>query len=103
MRHSVLGPNAPEKMGLIPLLSFQWQIPAGAYEKGLSSRPNITQLSPLSPPLPLSLLSVHMYSACIDINTVSRFLHTSAQHLLHAVPWQEKVIITTHKLPSTPA
>lgn len=79
MRHSVLGPNAAEKPELIPLLSFQQQIPAAAHETRLSSHPNITHLSPLSPSLYILYL----------------FLHTAAQHLLHAASWQEKVIITS--------
>lgn len=34
MRHSVLGPNAVEKPELIPLLSFQRQIPVVSHETG---------------------------------------------------------------------
>lgn len=93
MRHSVSGPNSLEKPELIPLLSFQRQIPASAHETGLSSHPNITHLSPPSPsPSPSFSLSPSLH-----IYTVSPFLHTAAQHLLHAASWQEKVIITTHK------
>lgn len=58
MRHFVLGRNALEKPELMPLLSFQRQIPAGAHETGLSSHPNITHLSLL---FLLLLLSLSLY------------------------------------------
>lgn len=84
MRHSVLGPNALEKQGLIPLLSFQWQIPLGAYETGLFSCPNTTHLSlSFSPSLSSFSLSVRPLCLYISIRVYA------AQSLLHAVSWQD--------------
>lgn len=68
MRHFVLGRNALEKPELMPLLSFQRQIPAGAHETGLSSHPNITHLSLL---FLLLLLSLSLYIYCISFSSYS--------------------------------
>lgn len=88
MRHSDLGPGAVELPGLIPLLSFPRQIPVGAHEAKLSSHPNITHFSSFS--LSLSLFE-YIY---IYIQYISPL--AAAQHLLHGVSWQGKVIITAH-------
>lgn len=74
MRRSVLGPNAAEKPGLILLLSFQRQIPAGAHGARLSWHPNITHLLyPLSCCIyTLSILFMQLHRICFMLRLGSK-------------------------------